>query len=94
MDEEGTQKTVTTSLSPATGIIEGVQLYFETDADSIPATSSLEIKDEVSSRIEVPEFNRDLSRLESAISDPKLFSERLEQTTRKLEAVTNAVKTI
>ncbi len=91
VDEEGTQKTVTTSLSPATGVIEGVQLYFETDADSIPATSSLEIKDESSSRIEVPEFNRDLSRLESAISDPELFSERLEQTTRKLEAVTDAV---
>ena len=92
VDEEGTQKTVTASLSPATGLIEGVQLYFETDADSIPATASLEIRDESSSKIEVPEFKRDLSRLESAISDPEMFSERLEQTTRKLEAVTNAVK--
>lgn len=92
IDEEGTQKTVTASFSPATGLIEGVQLYFETDADSIPATASLEIKDEVSERIEVPEFKRDLSRLESTVSDPQAFSERLEQTNRKLESVTNAVK--
>ena len=92
VDEEGTQKTVTASLSPATGLIEGVQLYFETDADSIPATASLEIKDESTSKIEVPEFKRDLGRLESAVAEPELFSERLEQTTRKLESVTNAVK--
>ena len=92
IDEEGTQKTVTASVSPATGLIEGVQLYFETDADSIPATASLEIKDEVSERIEVPEFKRDLSRLESTVSDPQEFSERLAQTSRKLESVTNAVK--
>lgn len=92
VDEEGTQKTVTASLSPATGLIEGVQLYFETDANSIPATASLEIKDEAAAKIEVPAFKRDLSRLESAISDPEVFSERLEQTNRKVEAVTNAVK--
>jgi len=92
VDEEGTQKTVTASFSPATGLIEGVQLYFETDADSIPATASLEIKDEAASKIEVPEFKRDLERLESALSDSEVFSERLEQTTRKLESVTNAVK--
>ncbi len=92
IDEEGTQKTVTASFSPATGLIEGVQLYFETDADSIPATASLEIRDEVSERIEVPEFKRDLSKLESTVSDPQAFSERLTQTSRKLESVTNAVK--
>ena len=92
VDEEGTQKTVTASLSPATGLIEGVQLYFETDADSIPATASLEIKDEPTSRIEIPDFRRDLDRLETSISNDELFSERLEQTSRKLESVTNAVK--
>ena len=92
VDEEGTQKTVTASLSPATGLIEGVQLYFETDADSIPATASLEIKDEPTSRIEIPDFKRDLDRLETSISNDELFSERLEQTTRKLESVTNAVR--
>ena len=77
MDEEGTQKTVTASLSPATGLIEGVQLYFEIDADSIPATASLEIKDEPTSRIEIPDFRRDLDRLETSISNDELFSERL-----------------
>ena len=92
VDEEGTQKTVTASLSPATGLIEGVQLYFETDADSIPATASLEIKDEPTSRIEIPDFRRDLDRLETSISNEESFSERLEQTSRKLESVTNAVR--
>lgn len=91
VDEEGTQKTVTASVSPANGLIEGVELYFETDADSIPAVAQLEIKDDESKNLKVPSFEKDIQRLETALNDQAAFDKHLQQTNRKLDSVRQGI---
>lgn len=91
VDEEDTQKTVTASVSPLSGLIEGVELYFETDNDTMPVLAELSIKEEESKRIEVPTFNKDLERLEATLNDSTEFEKLFKQTSHKLDSVRKGV---
>jgi len=91
VDEEDTQKTVTASVSPLSGLIEGVELYFETDNDTMPVLAELSIKEEDSKRIEVPTFSKDLERLEATLNDSTEFEKQFKQTSHKLDSVRKGV---
>lgn len=91
VDEENIQKTVTASVSPLSGLIEGVELYFETDNDATPMMAELSIADEESRKIEVPTFSKDLERLEVSLPDAAEFDRQLNQTGQKLDSIRKGV---
>jgi len=71
-DQDNLEKVITTSVSPATGAIEGIELYFETDPVAITAgrvkdqETTLVVREDDSDRFPIPSFKREVSRLESS----------------------------
>jgi len=89
-DQDNLEKVITTSVSPATGAIEGIELYFETDPVAITAgrvkdqETTLVVREDDSDRFPIPSFKREVSRLESS-TNPDAIQRTAKEALRKVE---------
>lgn len=81
-DEPNFKKSLITALSPATGIIEGVEVYFEEKAGRQEA--ELEIKGPENGEFPLPDFSRNLDRLKTLQNDPESLEREAALTLRKV----------
>jgi hypothetical protein len=88
-DEPDFKKSLLTALSPATGIIEGVEIYFEEKEGKQEA--ELEIKAPVDGDFPVPDFQNSLAKLETRQENPEQLEREADQTLRKIGTTINGL---
>jgi len=91
--KESYEKTITASVSPATGVIEGIELYFEVPNEPPrKIQAEIEVKDSDPNRFQLPSFERDLKKLEANRNNPEKLKATAEQTAKKVESVKAGVE--
>jgi len=88
-DEPEFKKSMVTALSPATGIIEGVEVYFEEKEGTQEA--ELEIRSAEEGDFPVPDFQKSLENLKDSREVPEQLQREAEQTKRKIETTIDGV---
>jgi hypothetical protein len=84
------KRRITTAFSPATGIIEGVELYFEEIEGQ--AKADISIKDTEKSGFAIPDFTQSLSRIKERSSSPEQLGREADQSLRKIQTTRNGVE--
>ena len=84
------KRSITTAFSPATGIIEGVELYFEEVEGQAEAQVTIEASENQS--FAVPDFSNGLAKLEEKADDSERLKREADQNLRKIETTRGGVE--
>lgn len=84
------KKSLVTALSPATGIIEGVEVYFEEKVGRQDA--EIVVNGSVNGEFPIPDFDESLKRLSTLLDQPEKFSREVGALVRKVDSTIEGVQ--
>ena len=84
------KKSLVTALSPATGIIEGVEIYFEEKEGQQEA--EITVQSVANGEFPVPDFRGDIEQLSNSSEQPETFERRALALTRKVDTTIDGLQ--